>query len=249
MKRTWLLVAVLACGLGMPYMASAAQVDFSLNLEFNNPLDFSSGGTWTVVATSDERGIAAADLRLTNITFDSATGPLSPLIEYSIGPDAGFSVSQEFDLVTHLDLLQAEDVATPNLLFYDVGVIGGATQPGENGTPNVPAGISSRQVPWGTYVDDPQLTIFGAYPDLGSFTGGVELVTGTFGSTVPDWFDGGPTDRSDANVFTTVPFIDRPSSIAGANVSLTVRYVVPEPSAIVLAVMGLMGLSAGRRRR
>jgi hypothetical protein len=116
--------------------------------------------------------------------------------------------------------------------------------------PTVPAGISSRQVPWGTYVDDPQLTIFGAYPDLGSFTGGVELVTGTFGSTVPDWFDGGPTDRSGANVFTTVPFIDGPSSIAGANVSLTVRYVnIPEPSTMVLLGLVFTCAGVGRQRR
>jgi len=103
----------------------------------------------------------------------------------------------------------------------------------------VPAGISSRQVPWGTYIDDPLLTIYDSYPDLGSFTGGVELVTGTFGSIVPDWYDVEPTNRTGANVFLSVPW--SPGSISGATVSTMVRYVVPEPYALSLILITLLG--------
>ena len=56
MFRFKLLLAALLCGTLLVGHAAADNAWFSLNLEFNDPTDFGSGGTWTVVAKADERG-------------------------------------------------------------------------------------------------------------------------------------------------------------------------------------------------
>jgi hypothetical protein len=219
MKRTWFLVAVLACTAIISHHAMAGEVTggnayFSLNLEFSSPSDFSSGGTWTAVAKVDEFGLAGASLYLSDAIFGSFLAP----------PEYAIQVESDFGGIV-LNIAIGDDGEGPPLL--GVGVIGSS---------------------WpSTYVDDPNLVPFGGYPDLGSFTGGVALATGSFNpGVVPDWEFGlpGPADETAANLYTSSGF-----PVVAAVTHLTVRNVVPEPSAIVLAVMGLMGLSAGRRRR
>lgn len=217
MFRPQLFLAALLCGLLAVGQASAANVWYSLNLEFNDPTDFGSGGTWTVAAKADERGIAGALLALnkTSLNFIPATGFLTP---------AGFEVAFSSAAGLFLEILEGDDLSNPTI---DVGVIGG-TYPS-------------------TYVDDPNLVLFGANPDLGSFSGGVELATGTFDpGDVPAWFDNG-IDRSDANVF----LVPNPVNAFPATVFTTVRYVaaIPEPASLMLLGIGMIALTAIRRRR
>ena len=49
---------MLVCTAITAHVAMAGNAYFSLNLEFNYPTDFSSGGTWTAVAKVDEFGLA-----------------------------------------------------------------------------------------------------------------------------------------------------------------------------------------------
>ena len=196
--------------------APATEISLSLNLEFDNPSDFGSGGDWTVVAKADERGIAAIVLELEDSTlnFDPLTGFLTPV---------GFEVEFSAVFGLRLEIAQGDDLSDPTL---DVGVIGG-TYPS-------------------TYVDDPLLTVFGANPDLGSFTGGVELATGTFDpGDIPAWFNDG-TDKSGGNLF-----IDALGTVAGIfDARTTVRFVaIPEPNTATLATLGLTVLGCRLRKR
>jgi hypothetical protein len=66
----WLLA--LAATLAFQTDASAANVWLSLNLDFNTPGDFNSGGTWTTVAKADPQGIAGVSMYLANATTFTA---------------------------------------------------------------------------------------------------------------------------------------------------------------------------------
>ena len=238
---------------------NAGDLSYSLNLEFNTTADFTSGGEWTVVAKAEQRGLQAGLILLTGVTFDLDTGPLAPARFYdlnnqSANPNirrfeaAGFNLyaSQE---PSYLEILIAQDQLFQPVprWFFDVGVIGGVTQPGENGTPDYPPGVAERQVPWGGYVDNPLLTVLGSNPHLGSFTGGVVLATGTFDpGNIPGWFvdpELSPS-MSDGNLL-----LDLDGNIVGAeNVFTTVRFVnVPEPSSILLLLATGAGIAARTR--
>lgn len=189
--------------------ASAASLSLSMNLTFNTPGNPLSGGTWKVVGKADERGLAGVTMRLDNINFN-ATGFLAP---------AGFEV-REFATIpaggTIIEIVEGDDLSSKTL---DVGVIGGP----------VPS----------SYVDAPGLAPIMGNPSLGSFTGGVELATGTFNAgVVPTWVS------ADANVFSTAA--GQPA--VAASVQQTVRAVVPEPATLGLAGVALVGLIAASRR-
>lgn len=215
MYRSIVFVAALTCGLLAAGQAAADNVWLSLNLEFNDPADFGSGGTWTVVAKADDRGIAgvALSFQAATLNFNAATGFLTP---------AGFEVEESAIFSgLRLETVQGDDVSSKT---FDVGVIGG-TFPS-------------------TYIDDPNLLIFGANPDLGSFSGGVELVTGSFNAgDIPAWFTTGP-NQSAANIYLNTV---QPPVLA--DVFLTVRYVgIPEPTSLLLLSGGIMALASLRRR-
>jgi hypothetical protein len=210
----YMLVAALLCGTLFAGQAQADNLWLSLNLEFNNSTDIGSGGTWTVVAKADRRGIAGVELNFdaTSLNFNPATGFLTPSVW-----------TNEFSGVSgmRLETVQGDDLVSP---VYDVGVIGG-TFPS-------------------SYVDDPSLVVFGPNPDLGSFTGGVELVTGSFNAgDIPAWWTGagGPAD---GNLFTGTG-----SAIVIPNVFVTVRAnYIPEPTTLLLACGSVIALAGMRRR-
>ncbi len=189
--------------------ASAANVSLSMNLTFNTPGNTLSGGTWKVVGKADERGLAGVAMKLDNINFN-ASGFLAP---------AGFEV-RLFQTIpaggTIIEIVTGDDLTSKTL---DVGIIGGP----------VPS----------SYVDAPGLAPLMGNPNLGSFTGGVELATGTFNAgVVPTW------ESALANVFSSA--VGQPA--IAASVQQTVRAVVPEPATIALAGMSLVGVVAAARR-
>jgi hypothetical protein len=118
---------------------------------------------------------------------------------------------------------------------------------GWGGVPPRPLGIGviGSSFP-SSYVDPDGIVPFGSYADYGSFTGGVPLATGTFSEgIVPDWTTSPTGILSDANLFTGPN-----SPIVDADTLLTVRYVVPEPSAFtLLAEIGLAALAMWKRHR
>lgn len=214
MIRQRFVFAALLCSLLGGSQLWAANAWFSLNLEFNDPSDFGSGGTWTVVGKADESGLSAVILEFvsSSLNFNPATGFLTP---------APWEVEESGTSGLRLETVQGEDVFTP--VVYDIGVIGG-TYPS-------------------SYVDDPNLIIFGANPDLGSFTGGVELVTGAFDpGDVPTWWTAGG-DTTIAQVFT-----GNGVQVALADTFTTVRYVgIPEPSSMLIAMAGILAFAGFRR--
>lgn len=129
---------------------------------------------------------------------------------------AGFEIKVFQDLGTVIEIVEGDDLSSKTL---DVGVIGGP----------VPS----------SYVDAPGLAPVFGNPNLGSFTGGVELATGTFNAgVVPTWVS------ALANVFSSAG--GQPA--VAANVQQTVRTVVPEPATLGLAGVALIGLIAATRR-
>jgi len=221
MNRKMCLLCTLMCAVLLSGSASAANIWLSMNLDFNDPTDFDSGGDWKVVAKADEFGIAGIVIMLEDPTlnFDPSTGFLTPdgfeVEETAVFPDVDNNL-------TRLEIVQGDDLQDPTI---DVGVIGGSFP--------------------STYVDHPLITIFGSNDDLGSFTGGVELAQGTFDpGDIPTWFDDG-NDKSSGNVFLSAT----PTIGSAAEVFTTVRYVaIPEPTTCLLWGLGTVALIGIRPR-
>ena len=211
MIRSISLVGALLCATSFASPATAGDLFLSLNLEFNTLNDLNSGGTWTVVAKAEDRGIAGVTMRFPegSLNFSNPSGFLLADI-FEIKQTGVFGI--EFEIVHGDNPLLGETV--------DVGVIG-ETYPS-------------------TYLDDPDLALFGANPDLGSFTGGVEVVTGTFDpGDLPSW------TTASANLYVNpVPALQEAEAV-----HLTVRYIVPEPATCALFGMGLTGAVLLVRRK
>ncbi len=217
MLRHISFIGIVLCAFVLPVLASAATISLSLNLDFNDPNNFSSGGDWTIVAKADEQGIAGIVLNLDDSTlnFSTATGFLTPV---------GFEVEETAVFGLRREIVLGDDGSVPTL---DVGVIGGSF-------PSI-------------YVDDPNLLLYGANPDLGAFSGGVELAMGTFNpGVVPEWFDDG-SDFSIGNLF------DSTASVIGPiTADTTIRYLaapIPEPSAALVFTAGALVIGGVVRRR
>lgn len=161
MLRSRSVLAALLCAVLLVSHAAADNAWFSLNLEFNQLGNLNSGGTWTVAAKADRRGLAGVVLsfQASSLNFNPATGFLTPSV---------WNVEQSGVFGLRLETVQGDDLASP---VYDVGVIGG-TYPS-------------------SYGDDPRLAPLSSNPSLGSFSGGVALATGTFDpGDIPTWWTG-----------------------------------------------------------
>lgn len=207
--------------------ATGQTVNLSLDVTYANPANVNSGGTWQLTSKATHRGLAGAVARVVNIasspTFQAPTGTATGI------PTAGFQPS--FDNGTnpfwtnrgsHFELLFGQvPIAAPGPqgLFYDVGVPGGATQPGQNGTPAVAGLTGTSNVPWnftdllGDLSDDGQLN------NTGSFHNGVLLASGTFAANVTPAFYA--VEASQANLFTDVGTSTQPPDV-GEIVAATV---------------------------
>jgi len=113
MIRSYLMCCAVACAVLFSSVATAANVDLSLNLEFNDPADQSSGGTWTAVAKADESGLAgvsilAMDVDAAPTSINSAITGFNIFLTQTVGPVT--------EAVTGSDLVVS---------IFDVGVIGG----------------------------------------------------------------------------------------------------------------------------
>lgn len=212
----WLLVAV---GITSPLGLQAAQIDLSLNVFYTNPTDSLSGGTWRLAAKSDEQGISAIIVRLSDITLNSAiaAGPRGVVN----GDDAaGFSVFTRFlsmPGVTELSMgqhaLSPEEVlGGEQTLFYGVGTI-------ENGEPGdvgpTPSSLTSEMnIPWATGDD---------FSDSDWDTAAI-LASGSFAAGMIPAFAGTQT----GNIFTsagssTVPGSVSPLSSGNGEITTVVR--------------------------
>lgn len=114
MIRSMLCAGALICASMFMSVAHAANVDLSLNLDFNTPGDLSSGGTWTAVVVADESGLAAVNFLAENINNDAAV--------FGEGA-AAFEVFQSQQVGIVVEVVTGDDLNPPTL---DVGVVGGS---------------------------------------------------------------------------------------------------------------------------
>lgn len=133
--------------------AQAAQIDLSLNIFFTNPVNPNSGGTWEVVAKSDEDGIHSVNFDLSGI---------SPAVDFEVpfgtvngGADqAGFVIRDAVSAGSFTSILVSQ-AKTATLTgpqvgeFYGFGTL-------ENGTPNFPGKVA------GTNSLGPNITSLGS---------------------------------------------------------------------------------------
>jgi hypothetical protein len=218
MFRPKFLLAALLCGTLLVGHAAARNVWLSLNLEFNVSNDFGSGGTWTAVAKADERGLAGIVL-----SFDSTSLNFNAATGFLPGLD--FEQESGIFPALRLEITEGDDINNRTL---DIGVIGG-TYPS-------------------TYVDSPDLALFDSNPDLGSFTGGIALATGSFDpGDIPAWYD--PDNNQIPNDLDANLYLDAVQNPVAPNaIFTTVRYVIPEPTSMLLLGGGMLALGAIRRR-
>ncbi|MCA9266272.1 MAG: hypothetical protein KDA60_20570 [Planctomycetales bacterium] len=204
----WGMVLLLSFALSP--LGWAQDVQFTLDLYYADPTSDDSAGSWELVARSTDRGIAGGVVRLTDV---SPTANLAaPTGMWASGEYVGFHPTRQFGTVPfavarddHLELFffqQPTAAPGPQGLFYDVGVPGGASEPGDNGTPLV-TDFTATGIPWafddwlGDYLED------GVSDNHnGLYEGGVLLATGSFASAAAAAFLAGRS--ATANVFTSL---------------------------------------------
>jgi hypothetical protein len=224
MKHPLLIsVAVLALIMIGTRKVPAQQIDLSLNLLYADPMDDQSGGNWQVVGRADENGIMGVVVDLVDILnpeFHSPRGEVGGVL-------VGFEEEIAVDFGAYHELAAAQVPQNPGLtqpLFYDVGVIGGGTTPGDTGPDiSLDAG-SARNIPWG--MADP----------LGSaaWNGAVLLFSGTFSpGTTPAFFGSG--EQSAAGVVLTSVGSE---TIFGAYVDAAISTVVRNNLTTMMGIPG-----------
>lgn len=135
-------------------------------------------------------------------------------------PDTVFSVALSQTVGTVIEIVNGSDLVAP--------VMG--------------VGVPGSSYP-SSYVDPVGIAPLVGSPDLGSFTGGVELATGTFDpGDVPALLASSGTLDAGANIF------NASGAAIGATLNLTVRTVVPEPTTILLLGLGVVSAATLRRR-
>lgn len=240
----------------------AQTVDMSLDLYYSNPADANSAGTWQFVAKASHRGLASLATQLTGVNpgpvfeapWGSGTGVSDAGFHQTIGPFL-WDHNTDANPVT-LEMLFAQvPVAFPGPqgLFYDVGIPGGATQPGENGTPAIAGFVPGDNIPWnftdtlGDLFDDNILN------DSGPFEGGVLLASGTFGANSSPAINSSASFTG-ANVFTALGTTSDPppiDTILQAAFTTQIRdntflAGIPEPSTLALAGLACAMLALRR---
>lgn len=243
-------LAVLICAYSSIWISGSLHgqtMNLSLDLFYSDPNNTASAGTWQLVATSDNRGIAGAVATVADVN----TSPtyLAPTGSGTGVPVAGFHQTFEggtkpfwLDRGTHVEMLFGQiPVESPGTqgLFYDVGVVGGATQPGENGTPTITGFAAGTNVPWnfkdtlGDLLDD------GTLNGSGALEGGVILASGSFNAaTNPAFFTdpNDPNETSAGNVFLSLGDPNNPPAqgqIVAATISTQTRDNTTLPSTFI----------------
>lgn len=178
-------VGTLVISIALSSSVGAQSISVALDLYYNNPNDVLSGGSWELIAVAADRGLAGLNVSLDGVNcpmFAAPTGTGTSVttagFHESIG---GVNFATQSGTTWNLIFGQVPSNSPgPQGLFYDVGVPGGATQPGANGTPGI-LGLSGVNVPWG-YDDALGDAVDGNPQDGdGAFEGGVLLSRGTFG--------------------------------------------------------------------
>jgi hypothetical protein len=182
-----------------PACVQAANVWFSMNLQFNTPGNVNSGGTWTTVAKADPYGIAGVSMYLANTTFGSFLAP----------PE--FPVRFQSGNTTLRNLAIGDDLVGPRPV--GIGVIGSSFP----STYVDPVGL----VPYG---GNPNFGSFsgGVALATGTFVPGV---VPNWASAVNDSTDANILDANstpvDANVLLTVRYVvPEPATLGLAGVAL-----------------------------
>jgi len=108
---------------GMCCVAQA--LDVALNLRYTDPADPSEGGTWSLVAISDDpnsTGLTRLTVRLTDM-------PPSGTVDSSIGQDINGGGLQIGTFGSETEFIYGQDL-DPNSLVLNVGLIGGPSDQG-----------------------------------------------------------------------------------------------------------------------
>ena len=132
---------------------------------------------------------------------------------------AAFEVFQSQQVGIVIEVVAGDNLDPPTL---DVGVIGGSFPT--------------------AYVEPAGIVALAGQPDLGSFAGGARIATGTFGADLPDLIEAFEFLQQGANVF------DASGAAIEATLNTTVRAPIPEPAALALVGIALIGSAVTRRR-
>ncbi len=139
------------------------------------------------------------------------------------------------------DFLVSDSVFSVNL-FQTVGTVIEIVNGSDLVAPVMGVGVPGSSFP-SSYVDPVGIAPLAGSPDLGSFTGGVELATGTFNpGDIPALIAASGDLSAGANVF------DASGAAIPATLNLTVRTVVPEPTTILLLSIGWVSVMVISRR-
>ncbi len=207
-RKGILLSALLACLGPVVPVVRANQVDLSLNLQYNDRIDRSSGGTWSLVAKADQVanfGIASVSVKITGVTTWQVAGPTGQI---NAGQVAGFNfLDTGFGDTEEIQIFQFPFVDPSGTLeqsyFYGVGTLSGgapdyAGKPAESQSigPMFSTLTDVTGEPWGAtgsdFLSDPQWDI------------AVPLVEGQFAAGLSPSF-AGLNPITQVSVFSSLP--------------------------------------------